>query len=208
MKNIFKFMGLALVAGSLLFTACKKDEPETNDTTPATPASSFKVTFGEASWEAAGTIFTYTTQQGSTLDQNYLILYGFKNANDATAMLGGSQATEAYVSGTLTTTPGSYTYQTSGGDVVSYTIPGDVVYYEGDENNEAGNYMRWQTISSTFIENITECDVTARKMSATFSVDQYDIENLINSGMTDYGEITKLNGTIDNYSWTWMEDAE
>lgn len=47
MKNIFKFMGLALVAGSLLFTACKKDEPETNDTTtPATPQENvYKITF-------------------------------------------------------------------------------------------------------------------------------------------------------------------
>lgn len=35
MKNIFKFMGLALIAGSLMFTACKKDETDTNnDTTP------------------------------------------------------------------------------------------------------------------------------------------------------------------------------
>lgn len=32
MKNIFKFMGVALIAGSMLFVACGKDDPEENNT--------------------------------------------------------------------------------------------------------------------------------------------------------------------------------
>jgi len=36
MKNIFKFMGVALIAGSMLFVACGKDEPEDNNTTEET----------------------------------------------------------------------------------------------------------------------------------------------------------------------------
>ena len=48
MKNFFKILGVALIAGSMLFVACKKDEENTNnggnggnntptDTTPTTP---------------------------------------------------------------------------------------------------------------------------------------------------------------------------
>ena len=31
MKNMFKMMGVALLAGAMLFTACKKDENTTNN---------------------------------------------------------------------------------------------------------------------------------------------------------------------------------
>lgn len=40
MKNIFKLMGLALIAGSMMFVACSKDED--ND--------KIQVTYGEESW--------------------------------------------------------------------------------------------------------------------------------------------------------------
>lgn len=40
MKNTFKLMGLALLAGTLMFTACKKDEEE-----PVKPAQTFSVNF-------------------------------------------------------------------------------------------------------------------------------------------------------------------
>ena len=42
MKNIFKLMGLALIAGSLAFVSCSKDDDETV----------MSVTYGETSWEA------------------------------------------------------------------------------------------------------------------------------------------------------------
>lgn len=46
MKNMFKMMGVALLAGAMLFTACNKDE-KTETTTP-TPA--IAVTFDGTSW--------------------------------------------------------------------------------------------------------------------------------------------------------------
>lgn len=48
MKNMFKMMGVALLAGAMLFTACKKDEETTN--TNNTPAPAIAVTFDGASW--------------------------------------------------------------------------------------------------------------------------------------------------------------
>ena len=73
MKNIFKFMGLALMASSLMI-ACDKnnEEPETPaDNTPA----GITVTFNGASWTPAdATIAAGTTQSGI----NYILsdLYG------------------------------------------------------------------------------------------------------------------------------------
>ncbi len=49
MKNMFKMMGVALLAGAMLFTACKKDE-ETTNTNNTTPAPAIAVTFDGASW--------------------------------------------------------------------------------------------------------------------------------------------------------------
>lgn len=48
MKNMFKMMGVALLAGAMLFTACKKDE-ETTTTTPAAVTTTV-VNFDGAEW--------------------------------------------------------------------------------------------------------------------------------------------------------------
>lgn len=49
MKNMFKMMGVALLAGAMLFTACKKDK---EDTTPNTPAvvPAVSVNFNGTEW--------------------------------------------------------------------------------------------------------------------------------------------------------------
>ncbi|MCR5065995.1 MAG: hypothetical protein K6A67_09560 [Bacteroidales bacterium] len=66
MKNIFKFMGLALIAGSLMFTACKKDDDTNtnNDTTnnnqEETIPDGVKVTFGTDSWTPVDASYCYT----------------------------------------------------------------------------------------------------------------------------------------------------
>lgn len=48
MKNMFKMMGVALLAGAMLFTACKKDKEETTPATTTTPSVS--VTFNGTTW--------------------------------------------------------------------------------------------------------------------------------------------------------------
>lgn len=213
MKNIFKFFGIAVLACGMM-VACGEDPVEPNDTTPTdnpqphpqTPK--FTVSFNGSTWDAAASLFSHTNQGANTLDENWLILYGFKNADDATALLGGSNPTQPYVSGTMMTIVGSYTNQTSGGDAVTYTDPTDIYAYGGDDQNPAGNYLRWNAIKSTFVENITAIDLTARTMSATFSCDHFDLEQYEANGGTSYGTTVTLNGTLENYGWTWVEDAK
>lgn len=50
MKNMFKMMGVALLAGAMLFTACKKDKEETTTNNTAT-VSSIVVTMGDMTWQ-------------------------------------------------------------------------------------------------------------------------------------------------------------
>ena len=66
MKNIFKFMGLALVAGALM-VACNPDPVEPNDTTPndttpVTPASSVTIKWDNAV-QTLGFIDAYQSDQ-------------------------------------------------------------------------------------------------------------------------------------------------
>ena len=49
MKNMFKMMGVALLAGAMLFTACKKDKEETTPT-PETVVNNAVLTFDGAAW--------------------------------------------------------------------------------------------------------------------------------------------------------------
>lgn len=59
MKNMFKMMGVALLAGAMLFTACKKDEENTTNNTPVTvPAIS--VNFNGTAW-ASDVAMNYNT---------------------------------------------------------------------------------------------------------------------------------------------------
>ena len=213
MKNIFKLMGIALMSCSLMVACGDKDNDNTPDNPTPNPGDntpSFTLNFDGATWSPASTIFTHTSQQGSTIEgaQPYMILYGFKSANDAQALIGGSNPSDAYVSGTLMCVVGSFTNQSSGGDYISYSDPNATVYWEGDENNEAGNYYQWQAQRSSFTENITAVDLTARTISAVFTCDHFKMENYIANNGTSYGELYTLTGTMSNYSWTWIEDQQ
>ncbi len=50
MKNIFKLMGVALLAGAMLFTACKKDKEETNTNTTPVNVPAVSVNFNGTAW--------------------------------------------------------------------------------------------------------------------------------------------------------------
>lgn len=89
MKNTFKLMGLALLAGTLMFTACKKD----NEETPA-PAQTFSVNFNgqmcPMSYVVASTddAFDYFMVLGATdtiAMNNLTIMSAFKDLEDAKA---------------------------------------------------------------------------------------------------------------------------
>lgn len=74
MKNTFKLMGLALLAGAMLFTACKKDEEDTDNNTNNTVVPAISVTFDGATWTSNeemdyedGVFYVFKT--GNTVDE-------------------------------------------------------------------------------------------------------------------------------------------
>lgn len=88
MKNTFKLMGLALLAGTLMFTACK-DEPEVE---PAAPAQTFSVNFNgqmcpmgevQASTDEAFDYFMVAGATDTIAMNNLTIMSAFKDLEDA-----------------------------------------------------------------------------------------------------------------------------
>ena len=55
MKNTFKLMGIALLASAMVFTACKKDEEETTDSTNVTTPA-IAVSFNGTAWTSDETM--------------------------------------------------------------------------------------------------------------------------------------------------------
>lgn len=66
MKNMFKMMGVALLAGAMLFTACKKDE-ETTNTNNTTPTYAVTVTYNDATWQSNSNVLYFIDEDGLNL---------------------------------------------------------------------------------------------------------------------------------------------
>lgn len=204
MKNIFKLMGIALLASSMILVSCNKEEENGgngNGGNNAPTDNYYKVTFNGDSWYAAKTIFIDHTNEG------YVTNYALKNAADEAYINDEADELNApYVYGFLESTTGSFTYAQTY-DRMSY-VDGQTVYYEGDDNNQPGYYGKWQTVSSSFVENITAIDLNAHTMSATWSCNVYDFATLIANNMTSYGDLYPLAGELTNYNFTLTAPAE
>lgn len=73
MKNMFKMMGVALLAGAMLFAACKKDETTTNNAA-ATQTYAVTVNFDGQAWNSNGNVLY-------ELDADTLNLYAEEGVN-------------------------------------------------------------------------------------------------------------------------------
>lgn len=168
MKNIFKFMGLALVAGSLLFTACKKDENDTTDTTPAnpTPANTYTLTWDGQAQELA-------FAQGLT---NGTSLWAFQAARAAE----GNSVSFPY-----------FVVYMSGADAASMEIYPDYTeaYIETYYSDGQSNYGDWQYDSTEDLD-VTALDATNRTMSAKIAVSMYSLTDYMDSTIAEGAERT------------------
>ena len=196
MKNIFKFLGLAVLACGMM-VACGNDTPEEgNDTTPVNPnppapQESYKINY-LSEWEVGATAWLDHT------DENYLTIYAWKSADDAMVTQGFS---DVLIYGFMESVPGESDYTASAGDCMNLTDPTSTFYYEGDDNNEAGNYYKYTTATtkSTFVENVTSFDANTMRYTATWAEQYMDVEAYL-AGNEVYGEMT---GTIVNYPVVW-----
>ena len=154
----------------------------------AIPQNEAKITLNGTSWVAANAIAADHTDDG------YLTICFFKVAN--------SQE-DIYTEGFLESAPVSgATYESTGGDIMQYRDPNHTWY---DEDNLLGQgqvtYWGYNTLSNTFLENITACDLNALTLSGNWSAEVGEVETYATTG--DWGNTYAFTGKLTNAEWAW-----
>lgn len=187
MKNIFKVMGVALLACSMIMVSCKKDDENSTE-------SKMSVKHGTTAFDAASVMAVDYTAEG------YITLYGFKNAS--------AGDNDIFVQGYLESTViANATYESTGGDIMNYRDPN--ITFTDTENllgqGAGGTYWGILTVPSTFIENITAVDLNALTMSGNWSAKTVLTEDYAENGASFNGltQMTDFTGDMVNMTWTW-----
>lgn len=151
MKNIFKVMGVALLACSMIMVSCKKDENEDNNNTIA---DGINVTFDGQSWTAAAVQGSYNA------NYNMIDIFGGKTSTQEFPIF--DECIEA------SATAGTYNSTASENDGQAAKLDGIhnwVEYYETTSLTDGQNsYGDWWAKQAT--TEITSVDLTALTISA------------------------------------------
>ena len=165
----------------------------------------YRITFNGNTWTVAATNLINYTSNG------YMTIYAYHDASDVNQ---GTNASGILVYGYLESTTGTYTYSSSGGDIMQYRDPNQLLMVDNTiilSNNDTiaeGTYYRYFPLSSTFSETVSSIDLNALTMSATWSEQVADLEQYINSNGTSYGTTLTLSGVLSNYHWTWTSTSK
>lgn len=168
-------------------------------------SGSYRITYNGSTWTVASSRFIDHTSEG------YITIYAYKNNADA----GSSNPTnDILVWGFLESSTGTYSYSSSGGDMMRIYDPNDIydvsstVVLSNDDTVAAGSYYRYFPLFNTFTETITAIDLTALTMSGTWSEQVADIEQYIDNDGASYGTTRTLSGVLTNYHWTWSSSSK
>lgn len=186
MKNIFKVMGVALLACSMIMVSCKKDDENSTE-------SKMSVKHGTTAFDAADIQAIDHTNEG------YITLFGFKNAS--------AGEDDLFVQGYLESTViANATYESTGGDVMNFRDP-SILYVDTEgiinPQNPGVTYYGIYTVPSTFIENITAVDLNALTMSGNWSAKTILLEDYADAGTFEGLTQTDFTGDMVNMKWTW-----
>ena len=177
MKNIFKLMGLALIAGSMMFVACNKDENENNgngnNNQEPVVTDGIHVTFNGAAWSAVD-ILGYEYASYGLLE-----IGAYKNYESSV---------EPYVQGYLPNSVRTTTH--ASGDYYYF------FYYENEDDfttdtdgslsGTAGATLpNWQPRAG-FSEEVTALDMNAMTVSATCQGTLFYLPDYINGTTTEH----------------------
>lgn len=180
MKNIFKFLSIALVAGAMM-VACEKDpENGTTDTTGNTPVNpqpqpqerGVNVTFGSETWTAGDVTAIYgTVQAGWSAFQ--VTAYKETGALPAFMLLSkleqGSQTVNAIIETVSDTTYGDYTAVT--GYDNEYV---NLQYYDSQEALQYTQGQRGDYGMLNATVNVTAYDATAMTLTANVTAQMWN----------------------------------
>lgn len=179
MKNIFKFMGLALIFSALTLTSCKKDEE--NETIP----EGVEVTFGNnATWTAAA---TSAITNGSLFQ---IVAYYAENQAPLAQFLGetktGNQSAEAIIE---TNEEGGYTYH-AGWDnenMLAYYLE-DVQFYSQTGKTD------WRALDINL--KVNAYDATAMTIEGTLNTTMFNYASWYNDEVTNVEDAQTKNLTV------------
>ena len=182
MKNIFKLMGIAVLACSMM-VACGKDNDDPTDTTPDNPTPTpvpenvyTLVWNGEAQTPGYvgamtnGQLFAFQAADHREGNSIYLPIF--------TVYMQGTSASDMAI-------------------VPGYTEVGIETVYTDNENNQ---YLDWQyDEGANQVFNVTAFDATTYKMSANMDLTFYSLTDYQNDVTPERQQVMNL--TITNYTF-------
>jgi hypothetical protein len=171
MKNVFKFLGLALVAGTFLFVSCKKDDDNVS-----------QVTFNGNSWNVkavSGKSYTHYNEIQAGFFSDSVARYPWVGLDAVTKV------------GTYTGTFDTATYGYGSDNLISlyyYTAADQLVTIisKTGDTSVMGDY--WAKNISYSVDSF---DATGATISFTLSADMFDFLKVYQSGMNVAGASTK-----------------
>ena len=153
------------------------------------PQNVAKITFNGNSWNAAN------AQGVDHTDESYITFLFYKVANSQN---------DIYCQGFLESVPVSGgTFESTGGDIMHYRDP-NFTYTDNDGSlggNPGDVYWGWNTISSSFTENITAVDLNALTISGNWTAQVGRVETYATTG--EWGTTVPFSGQLTNAQWTW-----
>lgn len=171
---MFKMMGVALLAGAMLFTACKKDE-ETTTTTPAEIADGATINFDGATWTS--NIATAVTQN------NVLQITAYKVQGQYPGIQVKTTAEEGTVNGTVAENADDYG--------LTFDPVNTAVNYFAAEMVES--YGDWEPLTYTI--KVSKFDATNFKLTAEVSAQMFNYKSYYNDEVTSINNAAKKNLT-------------
>lgn len=181
MKNIFKVMGVALLACSMVMVSCKKDDENDNNVTEG-----IVINMDGENWTPVdfyGQDYPAGTTQSGTPYDAFIAVEMYKT----------TAADSPYLEGTLQAAVCSgATYQSTAGDIIEYRDENDIFQYQGQ------NYWNFIADQNSFVENVTAVDLNACKMSANWTENYNSAEGYV--ATQTFPKV--MNGTITNATWT------
>ena len=205
-----RFLGIALLACTMMCVSCKKDKPTPSDNTTENPSGggdtpgggggggqttegTTTIAFNGSTWVAADLLAVDHT------DENYVTFIIEKTESCS------SQQSDTYLQGFMESyVCANETYQSTSGDCMSYYDP-SYIYTDEDGilGDAGGQYWGWNAYKQSFVETITAVDLNALTMSATFTEDVFDIVDYIAAGGVPEN-MYQLTGTLSNAHWLWV----
>ena len=165
MKNIFKFMGIALMASAMIMTSCKKDEDKTNTPDNPQPGQDTGVIDGYM-YSSQSTVYILNAAAGLENDNYTFPLYRFGLDLDTDPQY-GCALTAKY----------AYGQQQINGNKFWPTDVIEEVYYESPNDRTLGIIGDWWLDVYTTQQDLSmtnaQFDATTRTLSASITVSMF-----------------------------------